>query len=281
MLKRYLRPLLSGSMLGLMLAFPQQAADAALQALRVFAQSVLPSLFPFTACMLLFTAGRTLPLPPLVALAYLGGSPAGARLFQDAQLDRRCSRRMAATTGVMSPMFFLSTLSSWLDNPAAGRMLLLCHMSAALVCALFFRAKTSGTKITLPPLSVSAALANACSAMLTVGACIVLGTVSARMAACLFPALSALPLAIFQCLLEVTSGCKSLTAFSLSPMLLLPLLCAATSFGGLSILLQNAAFWGKHHISLWQLVIFAILRAAIAFILCLAFLLCLPAQFAL
>ena len=66
MIKRYLRPLLSGCMLGLMLTFPQQAADAAARALRVFAANVLPALLPFTACMLLFTAGRAFSLPPLL-----------------------------------------------------------------------------------------------------------------------------------------------------------------------------------------------------------------------
>ena len=255
--KRYLRPLLSGCLLGLTLVFPQQATEAAQQALSAFAQSVLPSLFPFTACMLLFTAGRSFPPVAMLFLALLGGSPAGARLFQSADLPRPVARRTAAMTGVMSPMFFLSTLSLWLKNPAAGRMLLLIHLSSALLCGLFLPKANTAGKITLPPLPFGAALAQACAAMLTVGACIVLGTVAASMLRCLFPTLPPLWLSLFQCLLEVASGCKGLTALSLPPFMLLPLLCAATSFGGLSILLQNAAFWGKSGISLQTLLLYA------------------------
>ena len=272
MIKRYLRPLLSGCMLGLMLTFPQQAADAAAQALRVFAANVLPALLPFTACMLLFTAGRTFSLPPLLLLAWAGGSPAGARLFQDVPLSPHLARRIAAMTGVMSPMFFLSTLSVWLQSPAQGRRLLFCHLCAALLCGPFFRSKkkTPPAKVSLPPLSVSHSLAQACSAMLTVGACIVLGAVSAQMIHCLFPAFPKLPLALLQCLTEVTSGCQTLTQLSLPPKFLLPTLCAACSFGGLSILLQNAVFWGKHGISLSVLIFYGILRGIIAFTLCFA-----------
>lgn len=279
LLKSCLRPLLSGGMLGLMLAFPQNSADAALHALEIFAASVLPSLFPFTACMLLFTAGRTVPMLILLILAYLGGSPSGARLFAGADMDAAASRRMARMTGTMSPMFFLGTLSLWLQNEHAARLLLFCHLMSAVLLCFPLRRHNKPQRISLPPLSFGEALQQSVLAMLTVGGCIVLGSVAARLIACLFPQLPRLPLSILQSLLEVTSGSKSL--ITLNPPLLLPLLSACTSFSGLSILLQNGAYWGKHGVSLPQLLLFALLRALLAFLLCFVILLCHSASFAL
>ena len=278
MIKRIFRPLLSGSMLGLTLAFPQQTIASAGQALHIFASSVLPSLFPFTACMLLFTAGRSFSPAILGSLALLGGSPTGGRIFQDAPLSARQAKRLAATTGVMSPMFFLGTLSLWLENPVAGRLIFVCHLFSSLLCSLFFKKEKQSARITLPPLTVSQALSQAASAMLTVGACIVLGTVAARLIFCLFPHMPPLPLSLLQCFAEVTGGCQGLIA--LKPSLLLPLLAGCTSFSGLSILLQNAAFWGKQGISLSFLIFFGILRAIIAFLVCTAIILYYPAGFA-
>jgi len=277
--KRYLRPLLSGSMLGCLLAFPLQSMQAALEALQLFARSVLPSLFPFTACMLLLTAGKCFPSTSLVCLSLLGGSPTGARLFQDASLTTRQARRIAAMTGVMSPMFFLGTMSLWLQNASAGWLILLCHLLGALLSGVFFKKESARvSRISLPPLPVGQAILQAASAMLTVGGCITLGTVAARMAECLFPLLDTLPLALMQCLLEVTSGCKTLIGLSFP--LKLPLLCFTSAFGGLSILLQNAAYWGRHQIALSQLFLYGLLRGVIAFLVCFVILLCHPAGFA-
>lgn len=274
--KSFLRPLISGIMLGLMLTFPQQSAQAALDALTAFARSVLPVLFPFTACVLLFTAGRTLPLPALLLVSLLGGSPTGARLFAECHLTPPLARRIARATGTMSPMFFLGTLSVWLQNARAARLILICHLLSACVLALpLFRHKLH---IRLPALPVPQALQQSAQAMLTVGACITLGAVGAQLFSCLLPHLPALPLACLQSLAEVTLGCKSLIAAR--PPLLLPILSACTAFSGLSILLQNAAFWGKKNIALADLALFGIFRAGISFLACFLILLCLPGGFA-
>lgn len=279
LLKSCLRSLISGSFIGLMLAFPQNSTQAALQALEIFAMSVLPSLFPFTACMLLLTAGRTVPLPVLTALSFLGGSPSGARLFAGADMNAAASRRMARMTGTMSPMFFLGTLSLWLQNEYAAWLLLLCHFLSA---GLLFFPRTKGSmprRVTLPALTFGEALSQSALAMLTVGGCITLGSVAARLIGCLLPTLSPLHLALLQSLLEVTSGCKSLIA--LNPPFLLPILSAFTSFSGLSILLQNAVYWEKHGIPLGKLLFYGLLRGIIAFLLCFVILLCHSVHFAL
>ena len=83
--------------MGAMLVYPRQDADSVARALSDFAQGVLPGLLPFSACALLLTAGRTLPVGLLTALALPGGSPTGARLFQDAGLSAGAARRAAAS----------------------------------------------------------------------------------------------------------------------------------------------------------------------------------------
>ena len=276
--KSIFRPLISGAMLGLMLAFPRHSALAAAQALAAFAQNVLPALFPFTAFMLLFTAGRSHNLLSLLFLALLGGSPSGARLFASADIDSLTARRIARCCGTMSPMFFLSTLAVWLQNSRAACLVLICHFMSAILLAipLFFLHRRR--RITLPPLSVSQVMQQSASGMLTVAACITLGAVGAAMAGCLFPHLPALPLALLQSLSEVTLGCKSLIAAQ--PPLLLPLICFFTAFSGFSILLQNAAFFSNHSISLKNLIVYGLFRGTISFLLCFLIFFCHPGSFA-
>lgn len=278
MFKCCLRPLLSGSMLGLMLAFPQNALDAALEALSLFVSGVLPSLFPFTACLTLLTAGRAFPLHALIGLSLLSGSPAGAKLLSEADVSTVLARRIARVTGTMSPMFFLGTVNRWLGNEHAAQLILLCHLLSALVLAIPLLHSLRRTRVRLPYLPIGAALQQSALAMLTVAGCITLGSVGSRMLGCLFPHLPAPMLSSLQSLTEVTAGCKSLISLRLSS--LLPLLCFFTSFSGLSILLQNAAFWGKRGVTLQNLIFFGFLRGGIAFLLCFVILLCLPAHFA-
>ena len=65
----WMAPALTGALMGAMLVYPRQAADSVARALSDFAQGVLPGLLPFSACALLLTAGRTLPVGLLTALA--------------------------------------------------------------------------------------------------------------------------------------------------------------------------------------------------------------------
>ncbi len=277
----FLQSALLGALLGLMLAFPAVTVQSALGALTLFCGSVLPALLPFTVCALLLTAGKRLPAPVLAGLSLLGGSPSGARLFQDAGLSRASARRYAAITGVMSPMFFLATLSRWLGSAEQARLVLLCHLLAALLSGLFFPVREKrGARIQLPMLTIPQAVAQGALSMLTVSGCVVMGSVLSALLFCALP-LSAPVQAALQALCEVTGGCRALIALPLRRLPLLCLLCAATSFGGLSIVLQCAAFWQKNGLGVGQLLLPALCRAALAFLLCALIGNCLPGLFAL
>ena len=270
MTRRFLPASALGALIGAMIVFPGEAATAARDTLGAWAQAVVPGLGPFMACVLLLSPYLRGGMPSRVALAWLGGSPGGARLMQETALSPQDALHYAALTGTMSPMFFLSTLGGWLGNARAGWMLLCCHIAGAFLAGRCF--PLSEKRQPSPPskkerASVSSVFQDTAAALSMIGVCMMLGAVAARMAACAMPFWSPGWMAAFQCLLEVTAGSKALIA--LAPAELLPLLCAACSMGGLSILLQNFAFWHGSGLSLPRLLLVRILHALIAGSLCL------------
>ncbi|MDO5328119.1 MAG: hypothetical protein Q4G00_15605 [Clostridia bacterium] len=254
-----------GALAGAMMVFPGEAAEAAWQGIGLWARSIAPVLGPFMVCMLML-ASRAGGGPALkTALGWLCGSPGGARLMQNTGLTGPAALRFAAMTGTMSPMFFLGTVSAWLNRPAAGRVVFACHLLGAFLIGLCFPREEARAQPPLP-MPLGQALRDSVLALLTVGLCMMLGCTVARMAACAFPHLPAWGAAALQCALEVTSGVKALIA--LHTPWTAPLICAACSFGGLSILLQNAAFWQECGVTMGQLALLRALHAALSGCLC-------------
>ena len=179
------------------------------------------------------------------------------------QEKKNYKRKVAACTGVMSPMFFLYTLSAWLGDPGKGVLLLAVHLAAALLAGCLRKGRLRG-RVTLPAMTVPQALAQSAQAMGTAAACMALGAVAARMLGCALPGLPPTALAVIQSLTEITSGMKALIALSVP----LPVIAALTAFTGLSILTQNAAFWQKHDLKLPELAKIGFLRAILAFFIC-------------
>jgi hypothetical protein len=297
MMKRFFVPAQAGLLAGCMLCFPREAAQAASDACRLWAVAVLPSLFPFLACMLLITGNlrtrvsgsvnRLLGLPsvivPVMAMGLLSGSPGGSRLSQELSakgLDSQAGlKRFALYAGTMSPMFFVGTLGGWLQNTTLGWILLLSHWLGA-----FILGQLSRLFIKCPPIPESAALkpaeapdlaqvmSSAAMAMFTVCGLMVLGSVAARMVQCAFPNLPEGILAGLQSLMEVTAGCSRILTVPLPgsiPALRPALLCAAASFSGLSIILQNLAFLQSGGVSFALLFKGRLCHALISFGLCL------------
>ena len=251
-----------GALAGAMLIFPAEAAQAALEGLLLWARTVAPVLGPFMCCMLMVTSRVGGGLPLRAALGWLCGSPGGARLIQPLRLCGWPALRAAALTGTMSPMFFLGAVSAWLGDPAAGRWILFCHWLSALILGLLIPGKSAEKPAAPSPVPLFQALRETSLALLTVGLCMALGCVSARMAACALPGLPPAAAAALQCALEVTSGVQALIA--LRSFWTLPLLCAACSFGGLSLLMQNAAFWQESGVRMGQLCVLRLLHGLLA-----------------
>jgi len=121
------------------------------------------------------------------------------------------------------------------------------------------------------PLALAQVMQSAAMAMLTVCGLMVLGSVTAKMVQCSLPNLQGSLLAGLQAFMEVTAGCSRILALSIPqafPALRPALLCAAASFSGLSIILQNLAFLQDMGVTFRFLLMGAFCRAAISFGLC-------------
>jgi len=256
-----------GALAGAMLMFPGEAAQAAAQGLSLWARSVAPVLGPFMICMLMISSRIRGGAAIRVLMGWLCGSPGGAKLAAVLQPGKKAALRLAALTGTMSPMFFLGTVSSWLNAPDMGRIILLCHIFGAALTALILPRGKKAQKAVPSPLSLSSALKESALSLLMIALCMMLGCVSAKMAGCALPHLPSWAAAALQCALEVTAGVEKL--IGLSPPFLPALVCGACSFGGLSILLQNAAFWHPCGISLCHLLLIRALHGLVSFLLCL------------
>ena len=256
-----------GCLAGAMLVFPNQAAESAKSALSLWASSVAPVLGPFMVCMLLITSRLRGGLWFTGALGWLCGSPGGAKLMQGLRLSPAASLRGAALCGTMSPMFFLGTVSAWLKSPRAGRIIFLCHIAGAMLVGLCLPKERGGAPASGAPLSLADALRGSSLALLSAALCMMLGAAAGRMAECAFPQLPPLLSAGLQCLLEVTNGVRKL--IDVCPSNTPAWVCAACSFGGLSIIAQNAAVWQESGVSIGQLILIQLCHAAVSFFLCL------------
>lgn len=255
--------MLAGALLGSVYIFPQQAALAARDGLQAWAFSLVPSLGPSMAlCLYLcthFPGNRRLQL----LSALLCGSPGGAGLMQENAYTGKSALHDAALTGVLSPLFFLSTLPQWLQNQKAALLVYFCHLAGAGLSALCIPHKTVWPKKN-NPLSLPQCVQKTVSALLSVGYYVMLGFVSARMLSCIFPLIPPFLSALLQSLAEVTGGTKQMISLS-AP---LPLLCGILSFGGFSILMQNLAYWKEKGISAPQLAILRLLHGLLSALLC-------------
>lgn len=235
----------------LLLVQPAITIHAASDACTLFAQSVLPGLYPYMILLLLLLdrLPASAPYPALVALGWGAGSPCGAKICtaRQAKLSPRRLRRLYVCCGTMSPMFLYGTLGQWLHSPLAG----LCILLAVLAGGLTASALVTGRKDAPPPsiaqplaapaLTLGTAVEKASVTLLTVCGCMVLGNVFASLFSHFFQALpQGIQLGV-SCLLEVTTASRALVALPLPLPLRVALLSGETGFGALAILMQNRA----------------------------------------
>ncbi len=227
----------------------------------------MPALFPYMVLSQLLASGVSAAwLTPVLAM--LGGSPAGARLIAQQGDPVPRAQRLAALCATASPLFILGTLQG-------GIPMLAAHWLGALAAYGFVRllqkkeipmetnsAPTSGARSTLPE-----AIRDASLAMVTVCGCMALFSALSALTAQVLP-LSGLPSALLLSVLEMAGGCAKIQGLGLSPAITGPLLCAAVSFGGLSVFLQNAVFLKGAGINLRIQLAARIVHAGAAYALC-------------
>ncbi|MDR1600314.1 MAG: hypothetical protein LBS11_10680 [Oscillospiraceae bacterium] len=279
-LRAFTRCALIAALVILALLDPATVTDAARRSCQTWAESVMPSLFPFVALSLLLVSSLNalnLPCTTLtslsVALGMIGGSPSGARLLAQLQnqtggkLSKRSIQRAAACVTTASPMFILATLTNWLGTSRfVGLTMLVSHILAALLAGLvcvswtrrwpddestrYYSARDSArdTENQPPspakPLTLSEAVTQAAAAMFSVCGCMVLFNAAVAVAASRL-ALSPMAAAVMASLLEMAGGCARIAGLGLPTAAAAPMICAAVTFGGASVFTQNAAFLSK------------------------------------
>lgn len=265
-------------MMLVMLLFPGSTGEAARSALQTWALTVVPSLFPYMVlCRMLASqlAGSRLPPALLVAaLGLAGGSPSGAATLsgyaRSGRLRRDALLPLCVLTGTISPMFVLNTAGGWLGAPRLARCLLAAHLlgavlSAALVKACVRRSPTF--KESLPDHSDSGSpgdpIRESVRAILSVGGCIVFYSVVAEGLSLLLP-LPSRAAAVLHGALEAAGGAHAICTAGFSRNAQALLISTVLGFSGVSILAQNSLFVRDSGITMRQLILLGVLRAALS-----------------
>ncbi len=169
-----------------MIISPTSAINGAENALRLCADKVIPSLFPFIFCSNMFIslgiariASRT--LSPLtqrlfgisgagslaIVLGVTSGYPIGAvcaaSLYQSGECTKTEASRLLAFCNNSGPMFVIGSIGiGMLQNYRIGVFLYLIHLFSALICGIIFKGwGNSENKNTLPPAFEDAEIKNA------------------------------------------------------------------------------------------------------------------------
>lgn len=258
----------------LLLMFPQGSAEAARQAMRLWAIDVVPFLFPYMViCRALSAQFRKNHLPSaavVLPLSLLGGSPSGAAILSEYAEDYNAHRlrSFCALTGTMSPMFLLNTAGGWLKahTPITGGMLLTAHWGGAVLSFLLITfSQQGGSPYPSTPENARVSghddsVSQSVSAILQVGGCMVFYSVISSLCAHL-PGISRTTLAVIHAFLEAGGGLYALSTLDIPPITCAALFAAASSFSGFSVLSQNYVFLKPAGVQFHSLLLSGLLRA--------------------
>jgi len=252
-----------------LLLCPQICIHSTREALSTWSLHVVPSLFPYMVfSKLLSEQIKHTACPPALVCSVLGifgGSPSGASMINvyGSRLSPKSSLALAAFTGTISPMFFLGTIRSWINDP-----LLCIHL---LICQCFSAFMTAGAVLLTSrpsrPIEIADAsphsdkktpLAQSIDAILQVGGTIICFSVIASL-------LSQLPLPkalypILHAILEISGGVYAIMRFAFPERIQAVLLAFVSGFSGLCILFQNLMFLRPLGISLQKLLFVSFVR---------------------
>lgn len=220
-------------------------------AAEVFAQSVLPALFPMMVLSRLMRAPKRWVKVHTTMFAFAAGSPAAAQRMHSLR-SVFCLKNwqpMLCLTGVMSPMFFTGTLASWLQSSKEGWRLLAAHWLSAGIAAGIWRVSAQNSEECNEPAEdmrpdlLPSAIGKAAQALLGVCGAMMLFSIAAALLGMLIAPIcpNEKAHALLWAALEIGGGAKAMVQSGCS----LPAIGAMCSFGGLSIWLQNLLFIGN------------------------------------
>ena len=281
-------------LIGSMVAEPEECVAAAKDALRLCAEVVVPSLFPFFVCsnLLIGLGGAELLsryLSPLmrplfgisgsgalaVVLGVVSGYPVGADCVATLYASGGCTKteaeRMLTFCNNSGPLFVIGAVGiGMLHNPKLGGLLYGVHLVSALLTGVLFRKfgkEEHAPKALLPayPTRPVAAIGNAVadgvsSVLKVCGFVVTFAVVVAAM-----PKWQGAP--FFYALLEMTGGLKSLLEQGNLGRYLLPAISMFLAFSGVSVMMQVMSIIQPAGLSLKPYLLGKLVHGIIAFLL--------------
>ncbi len=279
--------------MAMMIAKPAYYLDSARKGLYLFANSVLPSLFPFYFCSLLLTymgavkgvsmlgakPVKVLYNTPkesayIMLLSMLSGYPVGAstccELYEVGALTTRDVKAISAFASTSGPVFILGTVGGAIFNDTrVGAIILASHYLASMINGLLYRKKKAQDVSTMAHTldvdnTLSSAITKATTSMLFVGGYIVLcGMIIDTLELVgIRNALTSLVghdvaqpiVSVIYGLIEMTRGTIE-SAECTNLLLSIPLATCCITFGGASITMQNYTYLSKCKMKMGEILI--------------------------
>lgn len=289
--------------------YPERYITCCFNGFALWAECVLPSLFPFMVITLIFiktgiAEKAALPLkkvtgifhlPPSAAVCFVmsvcSGYPAGARavaeFYESGCLSASDAKKLAALCSTSGPLFIIGSVGvKMLASKTAGWLIFAAHalsvLSVALILSLLGREKNK-TQYRRAPADKNVlynAFYGAVTSVAVAGGFIAFFCVAAQIAYdfnLLYPLEKLLSLfagegaasAVCRGLVEATAGCSALS--QTGARLTLPLAGFLITFGGVSILLQQLSYFLKAKVNAFYFIGVKFVQALICFFILLPF----------
>ena len=273
--------------------YSDKMSSAAEEGLRLWLNTVVPSLFPFMVISSWLTFriserktvldrltfglfGVPASLMAIFPVSVLSGYPVGAKiisgLYSNGAISKDTAEHLFSFCNNPGAVFILSAVASSIlgDKSSAVFFMTVCVLSSLTGGILYNFAFPAEP---LKPIKLEAgmepgiysAISSAVGSVLLVGGCIIFFSAVSEAALTLFPLKSPAANAIVSGVLEFTQGIKKISAFS--PRFSYPIICAMLCWGGFSVHLQTAALIGGCGLPLKKYIIGKAICAACAYIL--------------
>ncbi len=293
---------------GAIIIFPERYIKSCFQGFAMWAECVLPSLFPFMVITLIFiktgiARRAALPLkkvrgvfglPPAAAVCFIisicSGYPAGskavAEFYDGGCISAKDCKKLSAICSTSGPLFIIGSVGvKMFGDKFAGWKILLVHtvavLSVGLILSLFSK-KGEKSEFKRAPVDDNVLYNSFFGAVVSVavaGGFIAFFCVAAQIIAdfdLLYPLEKLLCLftdegaakAVCRGIIEATAGCRELS--ETSAKLALPFAGFLITFGGISILLQQLSYLTKAKVSALYFIAVKLVQGLICFFILLA-----------
>lgn len=285
-------------MAALLILLPSLSLSGAVKGIDIWANNVVPTLFPFMAVSSMLINGGVMSglakkcspfakkckIPyaasPAMVIGMLSGYPVGAgmtaMLYRRHEISSEQAERAATLSSFCSPIFIIGTVGTRLmNNSVMGIIILASHyISFVITLKLFDRfwqepeqvlLQSGNDDITGEPFGTLLKLSveNAVKTILTVGGYIVLFSIVIEFVfkSGILPENELLRCAVSS-LLEMSNGCTDICTSSISPRIKAAMLCFCTTWGGLCVQLQINGFLSECGALGKKTILFKLVQAA-------------------